>query len=288
MAAPLLIIGAGGQLGTAFTRLFETIPLTRAELDLATASVDEMVSVIRAASPAAVINCAAYTKVDQAEEEEDLATEVNGRAVGRLAEASSALNLPLVTYSTDYVFNGRSRMPYVESDDTDPINAYGRSKLVGERAAYEANPDALVIRTSWVLSPTHRNFVTAILSRAVKGEELRVVNDQQGCPTITDDLARATLDALEAGATGLLHLTNRGATTWFELARTAVERAGLDQTLVTPCPTEEYPTPAPRPAYSVLGSEKAADLGLIHLPHWEDSIDGVVAGSLRLIRDGTP
>lgn len=287
MAAPLLIIGAGGQLGTAFTRLFETIPLTRAQLDLATASVDEMVSVIRAASPAAVINCAAYTKVDQAEEEEDLATEVNGRAVGRLAEASSALNLPLVTYSTDYVFNGRSRMPYVESDDTDPVNAYGRSKLVGERAAYEANPDALVIRTSWVLSPTHRNFVTAILSRAVKGEELRVVNDQQGCPTITDDLARATLDALEAGATGLLHLTNQGATTWFELARTAVERAGLDQALVTPCSTEEYPTPAPRPAYSVLGSEKAADLGL-NLPQWEDSIDGVVAGSLRLIRDGTP
>ena len=280
-----LIIGAGGQLGTAFRGLLENaVSITRQELDLVTASEDEILRLLRWHRPAYVINCAAYTNVDQAESEESLATEINGHAVGRLAGLCRVEGMRFVTYSTDYVFSGDGTRPYVESDPTDPVNAYGRSKLAGEGAALEANDSALIIRTSWVLSATHRNFVTAILTRAVRGEPLRVVNDQRGRPTIAADLACATLRALDRGVVGLLHLANEGEATWYELALEAVMKAGLDVSLVSPCATEDYPTPARRPRYSVLGSEVAADFALDPLPHWRSSIESVVVGSMRLIR----
>ncbi len=279
-----LVLGASGQLGTAFSRLAPDATLvTRAELDLAVATGAEIRNLLAERSPSLVVNCAAYTAVDKAEEDEALATQVNGHAVGLLAQAAGKVGLPFVSYSTDYVFAGNATRPYVESDPTSPVNAYGRSKLVGEEAAFSANPNALIVRTSWVLSSTHRNFVTAILGRAVKGETLSVVNDQRGCPTVVDDLAAATLAAVEKGASGLLHLTNQGETTWFDLARTAVDMAGLDDDLVSPCPTSDYPTPAQRPAYSVLGSERVEKLGVTPLPRWVDSLESVVAGSLALL-----
>lgn len=279
-----LVLGARGQVGTAFVRLLDdNIPLTREQLDLAAADDSEIRRLLDQTRPSAVINCAAFTAVDQAESEEDLATEINGHAVGRLARAAAEWGLPFLTYSTDYVFDGNGTEPYLESHPTDPVNAYGRSKLVGEAAVLSAGGKGLVIRTSWVLSATHRNFVTAILGRASHGQTLKVVDDQVGCPTVADDLAAASWEALRLGATGLLHLTNRGETTWYQLARNAVERAGFDISLVTPCTTEEYPTPARRPAYSVLGSEIAGPLGLEPLPEWRDSINPVVSGSLALI-----
>ncbi|HEX2154316.1 MAG TPA: dTDP-4-dehydrorhamnose reductase [Acidimicrobiia bacterium] len=280
----VLIIGAGGQLGTAFAELLpDARRVTRERLDLAEASPADLGRLLHESGASVVINCAAYTNVDQAELEEALATQVNGWAVGRLAAVAAELDIRLITYSTDYVFDGQGQRPYLESDMTDPVNAYGRSKLVGEREALVTDASILVIRTSWVLSATHRNFVTAILSRARQGQPLKVVADQRGCPTIAADLAVATLAGLEAEATGLLHLTNRGETTWFDLARTAIEAADLDSSLVSPCPTEDYPTPARRPAYSVLGSEVAPKLGLEPLPHWTSSIESVVSGSMRLI-----
>lgn len=220
-----------------------------------------------------VINCAAYTAVDRAEEEEDLATLVNSVAVGVLAEWAAHRSRPLLTFSTDYVFDGESDRPYVETSPTNPINAYGRSKLPGEALA--VGHGALVVRTSWVISGSHPNFVATML-RKVNEQNLRVVDDQRGNPTVAGDLARAGYAAIRSGATGLLHLTNQGETTWYELARTSVGLADLDPSRISPCETVDYPTPARRPAYSVLASERLEDLGLEPLPHWRESIGDLV------------
>ncbi len=195
-----------------------------------------------------------------------------------MARYCAAAAVPLVTFSSDYVFPGDGDRPYVESDPTDPVNAYGRSKLAGERAALELHPAALVIRTSWVVSATHPNFVATMLRLAGSGEPWQVVDDQVGCPTVAADLAAATLAALEAGASGILHRVNGGATTWYRLAVAAVELGGGDPGLIEPCATADYPTPARRPRYSVLGSERASRLGLPALPAWRDSLPEVVAG----------
>jgi dTDP-4-dehydrorhamnose reductase len=259
-----LVLGSVCQLGSAITSLAEgSLAATRDDLDLGKASYDSVRRLVLSRAPSAIINCAGYTAVDQAEEEEDLATEVNGRAVGILAEVAADSGIPLVTFSTDYVFDGQAARPYLESDETNPISAYGRSKLEGEQLALAANPAALVIRTSWLISGTHPNFVATMLQVAKEGQPARVVNDQYGCPTVARDLARATLTAIEAEVSGVLHLTNQGPTTWFELALASIEMAGLDPSVVTSCTTAEFPTAATRPAYSVLGSERASQLDLV-------------------------
>lgn len=274
----IAVTGANGQLGTAFrTLLPDATFLTRSHLDLSRP--ESIPEVLDRLGPELVLNCAAYTAVDRAEEEEDLATAVNGRSVGEMARWCAGHGARFVTYSTDYVFDGTAVEPYVESSATDPVNAYGRSKLVGEQATLEAGGEALVVRTSWVISGTHPNFVATML-RLAPERELRVVDDQWGCPTIAPDLARATLDALDGGATGILHLTNTGPTTWYRLAREALRRAGIPDGRLTPCTTADYPTPAARPAYSVLGSERRSELGIPDLPEWQRSLDGVVRGLL--------
>jgi dTDP-4-dehydrorhamnose reductase len=271
----IAVVGATGQLGTAFIRrLPGARRLVRPDFDLGGLTPELVDAAFDGVD--IVINCAAYTAVDRAESEEELATTVNGTAVGLMAERAGRRGIRFVTYSTDYVFPGTGRSPWVESSPTDPINAYGRSKLAGELAVEAANPDALVIRTSWVISPTHPNFVAMMLRLTADDRTLTVVDDQHGCPTVTTDLAQGTLEALEAGMTGLLHICNAGPTTWFELARTSVELAGRDPRLIEPCTTADYPTPARRPAYSVLASERGAPT----LPHWRDSLPAVVAGLL--------
>jgi len=197
-----------------------------------------------------------------------------------MAAYAANAGISFVTFSTDYVFSGDADEPYLESSPPNPMSAYGRSKLVGERAALETNPDALVIRTSWLVSGTHPNFVATML-RLARDREVRVVDDQQGCPTLADDLAAATLESLHAGAGGILHLTNGGITTWYEFAREAVSLAGIDPDRIVPCSTDEYPTPARRPAYSVLGSERRAALGIKELPAWRESLPAVVEGLTR-------
>jgi dTDP-4-dehydrorhamnose reductase len=274
---PALIIGAYGQLGTAISHSIpERVRVGREDLDLGAADLHQRArQVIRAVKPKAIINCAAFTAVDQAESNFAEARKVNGEAVGILAKIADEHSTPFVTFSTDYVFDGNKEDPYVESDPTSPLNAYGQSKALGERLALSEGRDVLVIRTSWIISGTHSNFVATILRRLRESSSVRVVTDQYGCPTIASDLAQATVQALEAGVSGILHLTNRGATTWYELARAAAERAGFAERLVEPCVTADYPTLARRPRRSHLGSERTSSLG-IELPHWQESIDLVV------------
>jgi dTDP-4-dehydrorhamnose reductase len=270
----LLITGGTGQLGTAMRRLVPEADFpVRTELDLSEPA--GVAAYLQRRRPGAIVNCAAYTAVDRAEGEEDLATTVNGESVGVMARFAADAGIPFVTFSTDYVFDGTATEPYLESHPTDPINAYGRSKLVGEQEALDAG--GLVIRTSWVISGTHPNFVATMLRLAGEHDTLRVVADQRGCPTCVEDLAPAALAALRSGKTGLLHLTNQGETTWHALASAAIAEAGLDAT-VEPITTDEYPTPAKRPAYSVLGSERLDDLGLDPLPDWHETLPTVVAG----------
>lgn len=275
----ILVTGGAGQLGTAFRRVLPEARYVDVE-DLDLTDLAGLATALDDLGPEAIVNCAAYTAVDRAEQEEARATIVNGAAVGVMAEHAARRRIPFLTFSTDYVFAGNGREPYLESSPTDPINAYGRSKLAGERAALAACPDALVVRTSWLVSGTHPNFVATMLRLAAE-RVVRVVDDQRGCPTMAGDLAPAAWTALRAGARGLLHLTNSGETTWFRFARAAVARAGLDPERIEPCSTAEYPTPAPRPAYSVLGSERRGPLGLPDLPHWEESLPAVVEGLRR-------
>lgn len=260
-----LIIGGSGQVGTALRRLLpEAVCPSHDELDLR--DLGRLRRRVIALAPSAVINCAAYTAVDRAEDDEEAATAVNGTAVGELTAAAAHLGIPLVTYSTDYVFAGEGDEVCTESTRPDPRNAYGRSKLVGEQLAMEY-AGALVVRTSWLLSTTHPNFVTTILGKVATGP-LAVVDDQWGRPTMVDDLADATLDAVRAGMTGLLHLAGEPTTTWFGLARESCRLSGIDPQLVTACSSAELARPAHRPRHAVLGSERRPPL-----PDWRIGLE---------------
>lgn len=278
----VVVTGANGQLGTAFHLLgLDATFLSRGDLDLRYPHT--VAPLIHSIRPDLVINCAGFTNVDAAESHEDEATVVNGASVGELASVTASLAIPFVTYSTDYVFSGDSPRPYVEGDEVGPLNAYGRSKLVGERLALSISPQSLVIRTSWVVSKTHDNFVATMLRLAADpSAQLQVVNDQKGRPTVASDLARATLDAVAANITGVAHLANQGATTWFDLARFAIDQAGLPGSL-SACATDENPRPAARPSNSVLNTERP---DLPTMPRWEHSMPAVVDGQIRRLAGG--
>jgi dTDP-4-dehydrorhamnose reductase len=277
----IAVLGAGGQLGTAFQRLLgdDALAVTRAELDLS--HPDAIGPWLDAARPDLVINCGAYTAVDAAEDDTETARLVNATAVGRLGAMTADKGIRLVTFSTDYVFDGTKQGGYVESDEPNPLNVYGATKLEGERLLAEANPEALVIRTSWVLSGTHRNFASTMLDLIAKGP-VRVVDDQAGRPTLVDDLAPATIAAVGAGVSGILHLANQGVTTWFALAREVAEIAGLDPYRVEPISTDEFPRPATRPANSVLDSERLDDLGLEPMPDYHHSLERAVGQLMEM------
>src|ERR671911_779858 len=219
--------------------------------------------IVRAAG-AAVINCAAYTDVDGAEGDPVTAHAVNGQGARNVAEAAERV----LYVSTDYVFDGAKGEPYVESDVPAPLQEYGRSKLAGERATADANPNHLVVRSSWLFGAGGKNFVETILGLAGERDELRVVDDQVGCPTFTGHLAEALLALAAGGERGVLHVAGAGSCPWFEFAREILERAGGDSP-VEPCATDEFARPARRPAYSVLASE----LGSPALPAWQDGLD---------------
>ncbi len=272
----IVVTGATGQLGSAFRRRLgdDARYLTRPDLDLTDpAAIRPVIEKLR---PTAVINCAAYTAVDQAEEHEATARVVNATAVGELSDLTKAIGARLVTFSTDYVFDGTKEGPYVETDDPNPINAYGRTKLEGEQLALGASQETLVIRTSWLLSGTHPNFAATML-RLLAAGPVTVVDDQHGRPTFVDDLAAGTLEALEAGATGILHLVNAGTTTWYDLAREIADLVGLDADRVQPATTDDFPRPARRPANSVLESVRLVEFGLAPLPDYHESLGQAVA-----------
>ena len=206
-----------------------------------------------------MINCAAWTDVDGAEEHPDEALRVNRDGARNVAEAAGAV----VYVSTDYVFDGRGRTPYLESDPTGPLSSYGRSKLEGERATAAANQRHFIVRSSWLFGAGGKNFVETMLRL---GPEVRVVDDQVGCPTFTGHLAEALAALVEGEDFGVHHMAASGSCSWFEFAREIFARAGKDVE-VAPCTTAEFPRPAARPAWSVLGSERGHSL-----PHWRDGL----------------
>ncbi len=277
----IVVTGASGQLGTAFRQLLGSQDiryLDEDELDFE--NLEAIPQALAAINPSLVINCAAYTAVDAAEENEALARTVNATAVGELAYASAELGAQFVTFSTDYVFDGTKTGGYVESDRTGPMSVYGRTKLEGERLARAAHADSLIVRTSWLLSGTHANFASTMLKLISRGP-VKVVDDQRGRPTLADDLARVTLDAVNHGVSGVLHLANEGPTTWYDLARDIAAIANLDVDRVTPCSTDEFPRPAPRPANSVLDSERIAELDIELMPHYQPGLEVAVESLLR-------
>ncbi len=277
----IVVTGASGQLGTAFRQLLngqDVRYLDEDELDFE--NLEEIPQVLAAINPSLVINCAAYTAVDAAEENERLARIVNATAVGELARASADIGAQFVTFSTDYVFDGTKVGGYLESDPTNPVSVYGRTKVEGERLAQAAHPGSLIVRTSWLLSGTHANFASTMIKLINRGP-VKVVDDQRGRPTLANDLARVTLDAVDHGAAGVVHLANEGPTTWYGLARDIATIASLDVERVTPCSTDEFPRPAPRPANSVLDSERISGFGIEPMPHYRRGLEAAVESLLK-------
>lgn len=270
----LLVTGSHGQLGRAVLAAASgrgrvAIGHDVDSLDITDPrAVAELVASLR---PAAVVNCAAWTDVDGCEADPARAVAANGTAVGHLASACRSHGSLLVQISTDYVFGGTLDRPYREDDPVGPLSAYGRSKLEGERLAATA-PDHLVVRTAWLYGHGGRHFVGAIRRQLETGAaELRVVADQRGCPTFGDDLARAVLDLVDAGARGIVHAVNSGATSWHGFAVEIARRLGAAAE-VRPVTSAEFPRPAHRPANSVLDTSRLAAILGRPLPSWQDAL----------------
>ena len=287
----VLVTGAGGQVGAEVARelgaIADLVAHDRSTLDLARP--DEIVARIREARPAVIVNAAAYTAVDHAETDEDLANTVNGVAPGIMAGEAKRLGALLVHFSTDYVFDGSATRPYVEDDPVNPLSAYGRTKLAGERAVAASGCAHVTLRTSWVYGPHGKNFMLTMLRLGATHPELRVVNDQRGAPTSSTQLARVVREIVGRGegvreASGIYHASAAGETTWFEFAREIFAlRARSDPAFVAPrvvpITTAEYPTPARRPAYSVLSNAKlAAGLG-VRIPGWREGLAKALSGA---------
>jgi dTDP-4-dehydrorhamnose reductase len=276
----ILVTGSNGQLGWELSQLAATYPafefvfFDRSQLDLSLPETFE--KIIQTINPDCIINTAAYTAVDKSETEKDLAYTVNATAVQTLAAICKNLAIPFITYSTDYVFDGAATAPYTTSTKVDPVNYYGATKAAGEKLAIEANEDTIVIRTSWVFSSHGNNFVKTMLRLMKERDQLNIVADQKGRPTYAKDLAIATMkmiEAMNAGKTikGIYHFANQGETTWFDFAATIKTNAGLSCD-VQPIETKDFPTPAKRPAYSVLDTSKIENDLEIGIRHWKDAL----------------
>lgn len=273
----VLITGAGGQLGNAFQFIASDYPQfqfyfkSRSELDISDAAAVR--KALSETGAQALVNGAAYTAVDKAETEQDTAFAINAGAPGVLATAARESGIRLVHISTDYVFNGKGSRPYREDDPVDPVNVYGASKQKGEEAVLQANRDAVIIRTSWVYAPFGNNFVKTMLRLMQSRPEIGVVADQYGSPTNALDLARAIVRMLESAQWigGIYHFSNDGVISWFDFALFIRDKSGLD-CKVKALTTVEYPTPARRPAYSVLDKTKIQQVFGITLRPWQESL----------------
>ena len=271
-----LITGGGGMLATdlrdeLLAHDIEFQSLTRADLDITNAR--SLSAAIREAQAAVIVNCAAYTRVDDAETNEHAANAINGSSVELLANAANDAGALLIQVSTDFVFEGSKQSPYEVTDRTSPLSAYGRSKLLGEIAASHARQH-LILRTSWLFGIHGHNFVEAIRNQVRKGTNpLRVVNDQRGRPTYTPHVARAILRlSRHPEARGIVHYADEPECSWFDFARAIVEEMGAS-TDVRPVPTEEFPRPAKRPAYSVLSTERYERLTGVKPDSWRDGLN---------------
>src|SRR5262245_32377567 len=274
----ILVTGAAGQVGFELIRLLaahgDVIAADRARLDLGDA--DAVVSAVRGAKPGLIVNAGAYTAVDLAEKETERAAAINARAPGILAEEAKRIGAALIHYSTDYVFDGTRTTPYPENAPTDPLNVYGATKLEGERAIAAVGGASLVFRTSWVYGRRGKNFLLTIERLAAEREELRIVADQVGVPNWCRTLAEATERVVAGGMpalaerAGLYHLSSTGSASWYEFARAIVGAAAKPR--VVPITTTEYPLPARRPAYGVLGTSRFEAVFGFALPDWQDAL----------------
>jgi len=305
VSGPILITGKNGQVGWELQRVLKTRPviaLDRDAMDLS--KPDSLRRTIADLRPSIIINTAAYTAVDLVEEEPDYAQMVNGNAPGIMAEEAKKLGALLIHYSTDYVFDGSKREPYVETDQPNPLNTYGMTKLIGERAIESSGANYLIFRTSWVYSARGRNFLLTILRLAREREELKIVNDQIGIPNWSRAIADATAAVIaklqppkkpargrpsSKDLTGTYHMAGAGATSWFGFAEAILEeihQGGFPATVmgkvpitakkVLPISTAEYPTRARRPAYSVLDSTKLKKTFGVELPDWREQLKTAV------------
>ncbi|WP_038050732.1 dTDP-4-dehydrorhamnose reductase [Thioalkalivibrio sp. ALJ1] len=290
----ILLFGAGGQVGCELRETLASLgsvrTLTRSEIDLT--DVDALRQVIRAAQPDVIVNAAAYTAVDRAEEEPAEAEVVNAIAPGVMAKEADRQQSLMVHFSTDYVFDGCASRPYRETDVPRPLSVYGQTKQAGEEAVTSQNPRHLVLRTGWVVGVHGRNFVKTILRLAAERDELRVVNDQRGAPTSAALLAAVTSQLVNAWRSnvrgefpyGLYHVATHGETTWFDLARRLVGYAQnhgaslrVARDRVVPVSSEEYPVLATRPSYSVLDTSRIQQTFGITPPAWDEEVDKIMA-----------
>jgi dTDP-4-dehydrorhamnose reductase len=308
----ILLTGKSGQVGRELApllqRMGELTALDRRQVDLA--NPEEIRRVIRGVLPDLIVNAAAYTAVDRAESEEAAARAVNAIAPGVLADEAKRIGALLLHYSTDYVFDGTSRTPYHEENPTNPVNVYGRTKLEGERAIQQAGVAYLIFRTSWVYAREGRNFLMTVLRLATEKEELRIVRDQAGSPTSSREIAAATVKVLSqvysatngtlspSASQGIYHMTAGGETNWYRFANLILELASsqsgpgdwfaaatnnrpLIARRIVPITTDEFPTPARRPAYSVLSNRKLNDTFGVKLPDWETQLRSLFSERLH-------
>ena len=278
----IVVTGGNGQLGKELQEISSSYPqfefyfLTREDMPID--QFDLVRNYFKTLKPDYCINCAAYTAVDRAEAEKDLAFLVNGEAVGVLGAICKEHGTKLIHISTDYVFNGEGTYPYTENFPTDPVNAYGASKLEGEKQALGFNPEAVVIRTSWVYSSFGKNFVKTMMRLMNEKDEIRVVNDQIGSPTYAADIAELILKIISdldlkpsQWKPGIYNFSNEGIITWYEFA-VAIKEIINCACDVKPISTSEYPTPAKRPAYSVLDKTKIQETFDVQLKDWKERL----------------
>ena len=280
----ILVTGANGQLGNSIRSLlkkqtqFNYIFTDIEEVDIA--NKDALLSVVKENAVDYIINCAAYTAVDKAEDDEIVCLRINQDAVRNVGEVAASTGTKVIHISTDYVFDGTNSVPYLETDYTCPMSAYGRSKQAGELILRAVCKNAVIIRTAWLYSEYGNNFLNTMLRLGKEKKEIGVVFDQVGTPTYAGDLAKAILSIIEhseAGGfeKGIFHYTNEGVCSWYDFARKIFELSGLDCN-VTPIETKDYPTRATRPQYSVLNKKKIKKIYGITIPHWEDSLKKMI------------
>jgi len=280
----ILLFGANGQLGTQLSTLLASKGKVRAvgHADLDLRDLAALRALIYEANPSLIINAAAYTAVDAAESDAATAQLVNAEAPRVMAELARERDALLVHYSTDYVFDGTARASYTEDSPVNPLGVYGATKLAGEQAVAASGAAHLILRTAWLYSNRGKNFLNTMLRLAAERDELRVVSDQTGCPTYANlvaDTSIQMLDGMFVDASlrtercGLYHVACQGETTWWGFAQRIIELAGLGERVrVLPISTADYPTPAQRPAYSVLSTAKLERVFGVRLPDWEDGL----------------
>lgn len=294
----IVVTGREGQVASSLIERgpqggHEIVPVGRPELDLA-ADPDSIVAAIEAARPAVIVSAAAYTGVDKAESEPDLAFAINQRGAAAVARAARGLSVPLIHISTDYVFDGSKASPYTEEDATGPTGVYGESKLAGDEAVLAETEDCAVLRTAWVYSPFGANFVKTMLRLATDRDSLRIVADQRGNPTSALDIADGVLAVAanlaasdDPARRGIFHMTAAGEASWAELAEQVLAESaelGGPTAKVSPITTAEYPTPAKRPLNSRLDCRRLAEEHGVRLPDWRQSTKDVVARLVAIVR----